>query len=155
VNDFNTAYKAAYVHRQSVFFSPGEIGALPDDKQHIVAYRKTGQAWMCSDPKRITARGFDGINERVRGHWIEARYSTLESAVGAIGPAVLERVTPELRATESDIRGRIRQRTEPPIEPSATSMRRQRVAEDLLVYREIARVGLGLDVMIAQPRSTE
>jgi hypothetical protein len=152
VNSFDAAYKGAHVHQRSVFFSPGDIGPLPDDKHHVVAYRSAAMAWMCSEPREIAARGFDAINERVRTHLREPRYRTLEGTVGVIGPAVLERVTPEMRAAEGDIRGRIRQRTEQVADSSTAGARRQRVAEDLLVYREIARVGLGLDMMLAQPR---
>lgn len=152
VNSFDAAYKSAHVHQQSVFFSPGDIGALPDDKHHVVAYCNAGTAWMCSEPRELEARGFEAIDERVRAHLGEPRYRTLESAVAIIGPAVLERVTPEMREAEGGIRARVRQRIEQSVDGSAAAVRSRRVAEDLLVYREIARVGLGLDMTIAQAR---
>ena len=152
VNSFDAAYKSAHVHQQSVFFSPGEIGPLPDDKPHVVAYGSAGAAWTCSEPQRIEARRFEAIEERVRAHLGETRYRTLESTAAVIGSAVLERVTPEMRAAEGGIRARVRQRMEQSVDDSATPIGRRRVAEDLVVYREIARVGLGLEMTVAQAR---
>lgn len=155
VNTFDAAYKNAHVHQRSVFFSPKSIGALPDDKQHVVAYRSAGPAWFCSEPKEVAALDFNGIEHRVRANLRETRNRTLADAVDAVGSAILERVTPELRAAEDSIRQRVRQRerTAPTIEAAGDATpRRRKVVEDILVYREIARVGLGLDLMIAQSR---
>lgn len=163
-HSFDAAYKGANVHRRSVFFSPKSIGALPDDKQHVVAYRSTGTAWLCSEPHEITARSFDVVEEKVRANLNEPRYLTLAGTVDTIGPAVLERVTPELRGAEGNIRQRVRRRAEVSSEMGAVDAqaldkvdaeaeaRRRKVVEDILVYREIARIGLGLDLLIAQPR---
>jgi hypothetical protein len=54
LGQFNKAYNTANVHLSSVLFSPADIGPLPDDKQHNVAYRNgLPYAWLCSEPKRI------------------------------------------------------------------------------------------------------
>src|SRR5436190_23621952 len=46
---FNRAYTNGDGHRKSVFFSPGNIGPLPDPKAHSIAYRDgLSYAWLCS-----------------------------------------------------------------------------------------------------------
>ena len=50
---FNAAYNSASVHLRSALFSPNDIGGLPDDDSHVVAYREDLQyAWFCSKPAR-------------------------------------------------------------------------------------------------------
>ncbi|QQO16704.1 hypothetical protein JJB99_11365 [Bradyrhizobium diazoefficiens] len=41
LGEFNLAYKDGRVHERSAFFSPADIGPLPDDKNHTIAYKLT------------------------------------------------------------------------------------------------------------------
>ena len=62
VSQLNNAYAKTSVHMESVFFSPREIGLLPDDNKHTVVYRKGLQyAWFCSDPQEIKAFGYKDL----------------------------------------------------------------------------------------------
>jgi hypothetical protein len=69
VDDFDKAYNGAAVARQSVFFSPTDIGPLPDHKAHSIAY-KSGlrNGYFCSNPKPIKARNFDELSSGFRTH---------------------------------------------------------------------------------------
>jgi hypothetical protein len=152
VHAFNAAYNAARVHRRSVFFSPRSIGALPDDKQHVIAYRRGAHhAWLRSDPREISALGFDDVSEKVRSLFAEPRFGTLERASRLVTDEVLRLSSPEIRAAEEGIRERIRARSAPGLDRAVVDDRDRRIAEELLVSREIARVGLGVDMVIAQP----
>jgi hypothetical protein len=37
LDEFNKAYSKGSVHKSSVFFAPGNIGPLPDDKAHTIS----------------------------------------------------------------------------------------------------------------------
>jgi hypothetical protein len=150
-NVFNTAYNAAQVHQQSVLFLPREIGPLPDDKQHIVAYRNgLGRAWLCSEPREIAAFRFEDVEQNATNLLDERRFRTLEDTVAEIRQALLELTSPEVRSSESAIRQRIQVRVGAlAIDPVA--VRAREVAVELLVSREIARVGLSLEMIIVQP----
>lgn len=151
-HSFNAAYNAARVHQQSVFFSPRNIGHLPDDKQHAIAYRNgLSHAWLCSEPRRIFAFQFEIVAEKVKTLFDDQRFLVLEEAVENIRAEILRLTSPEIRVAEDAIRQRIRDRNASALDRPDLDARRQKVTEDLLVSREIARVGLGVDMIIAQP----
>ena len=54
---FNAAYQAADVPRESFLFSPREIGPLPDNLPHSVAYHEgLDYGWFCSKmPREVRA----------------------------------------------------------------------------------------------------
>jgi hypothetical protein len=149
---FNAAYNAAQVHAQSVLFSPRDIGPLPDDKQHVVAYRNgLGYAWLCSEPREISAFRFEGVEQEATRLFHERRFRTLEDTAAEVRQALLGLTSPELRASETAIRQRMQVRVGTLTIAPAGDARSTEVAVELLVSREIARVGLGLDMVIAQP----
>lgn len=151
-HSFNAAYNAARVHQRSVFFSPRNIGRLPDDKQHVIAYRNgLSHAWLCSDPRKISAFHFESIGEKVRTLFDDQRFLTLEEASKNIRDEVLRLASPEIRAAEDAIRQRIDTRSAAVLDRPDMDARKRKVLEELLVSREIARVGLGMDMIIAQP----
>lgn len=58
--EFNDAYRAREVIAKSSFWRPIDIGPLPDDAPHHVAFRRgEDHGWFCSKPKRI-AKSFQG-----------------------------------------------------------------------------------------------
>lgn len=153
IGSFNAAYNVAQVHQQSVFFSPANIGPLQDNKQHVVEYRSgLGYAWVCSEPREISALTFERIEETVKRLFNEPAFRTLKVAAKNMKQEIFSLVSPQLRDSEGAIRQRIRaRRVILPDRPEISSQTRE-VAEELLVSREIARAGLGLDMIIAQPR---
>lgn len=152
-NSFNGAYAHAQVHDRSAMFSPNDIGQLPDDKAHTIAYQSgLTTAWLCSEPREISIKRFEGIAVTVRRLFEDQRYRTTEAAVEAVRREILARVPAELRNAEGAIRERVRSRRVVRPDRPRPDQRTQEIAEELLVSREIAQIGLGVDTLFAQPR---
>ncbi len=166
-HEFNAAYRCAAVHRHSVFFSPKQIGLLPDDKQHVIAFPSgLNKAWLCSEPREISALRFENISAQLRESLNDPRYSTLRE----VGRNLREEMRTVLQQADSKVttlwsedfeltslqiedivQHRINQRgVEFDIDSSTTQ-----VVEDLLISREIARVLFGVDLIIAQASSQQ
>ncbi len=155
LESFNDAYVQAKVHLHSVLFSPKDIGRLPDKKKHWVSYSKSSNshvAWRCSEPKKVEAQNFEalarGANEEInRRTGRPLRDTAAEIREGVKG--VLGLISSQLREAEEELRDRIEARL--PAADGVSDARRD-VSIDLLVTRELARNGLGLEMLIAQPR---
>jgi hypothetical protein len=147
------SFNGAQVHVHSAYFSPRDVGYLPDDKQHTICYG-TGltRAWFCSEPQEIPIYRFEGLDVQIRQTLAEGRFPTLEALAADVRARVLDRVAPEIRAAEGQIRERVRARRAARADRFSADVRIRNVTEELLVSREIARVGLGADMVIAQPR---
>lgn len=52
-HELNSYYVASTVVSNSVFFRPSEIGALPDDQDHHIAFHGAQGAYFCSEPRMI------------------------------------------------------------------------------------------------------
>jgi hypothetical protein len=108
---FNAAYNAAQVHLYSAFFSPVDIGPLPDDKSHIVAYKAgLASAWLCSEPRGIPVQTFDDLEHKLRELFDRSRFQTLEIASVLVRSEVLALASRDMQASEGVIRQRIRAR---------------------------------------------
>ena len=152
LNAFNDAYNSAKVHCRSVFFSPKEIGSLPDDKQHVIAYSsELNRAWLRSVPRPVTALRCEDIEIYVRHSFEEPGYRTLEAAVRSIREKMLPLVPSKIRDAQAAIWEHVRMRRTVLSDRMDDDAATQHVVEEILVYREIARVGLGIDLIIAQP----
>ena len=111
VDAFNEAYNSAKVHCQSVFFSPKSIGPLSDDQQHVIAYRNgLNYAWLCSEPRKVSALQFENISGQLRRSFEDPRYSTLQATASNIRREILPLVSSRIRDSEDAIRQRIRDR---------------------------------------------
>lgn len=151
--EFNQAYVSVGVHQRSVLFSPKEIGYLPDSEQHSVAYRPdSNYAWFCSRVREIRAFEIESISEGLRGSLDELRFRELRPVLAEILRNITSISPWDLRGTEERARERVwessgaRESIYPGREANEVVGERQ-------VLREIARVGLGVDLLIAQPRS--
>lgn len=153
ISSFNAAYNTAKVHWQSTFFSPQNIGQLPDDKQHVIAY-KSGlkYAWRCSQPREVVVFSFEDIDNKTRFLFEDTRFSTLEVATNITMEGIRELVPSEVRSAEGAIRQRTIVRRAITPDRAAIDQRTEKTIENLLISREMARVGLGIDMLIAQPR---
>jgi hypothetical protein len=151
-DQFNLAYNDARVHERSVFFSPGDIGPLPDDKEHSVAYQD-GQplGYFCSDPRPISAINYEALAHRAQSLFENSRFQVLRSASRELRDTIRSLVSDPMRETEGLLAERIdltrSARRERPVE----SPQEEEVVKNILVAREMARVDLGVDVLIAQP----
>jgi hypothetical protein len=65
--DLNDAYNGKTVADRSVFWSPREIGPLPDDYEHYIVFR-VGDAhgYFCSEPKFVERTGAESLLRRAR-----------------------------------------------------------------------------------------
>jgi hypothetical protein len=154
IHSFNAAYNAARVHDRSALFSPSDIGPLPDDKEHSVAYQDGKSfAYFCSEPRQIHAITFATVAQGARSLFErDPRFRKLPIASRSLLEVIRSLVSEPMRATESILAQRIRVRRAalregPTISPTDEAV------EDILVAREMARVDLGIDVLIAQPRA--
>jgi hypothetical protein len=157
---FNAAYGNAEVHTRSALFSPIDIGPLPDDKNHVVSYSATSLvAWRCSEAKDIGYRTFMDLMENLSQRLTERGESTLEKSVADIREGLWPLLPEELHQAESDLRARIVARRSIAratirrsiARTSPTVDRVRSVSTEILVLKELSRVGLGVDLLIAQP----
>jgi hypothetical protein len=148
---FNSAYVKGKVHRRSVFFSPTGIGPLPDPKAHSIAYRDgLAQAWLCSEPKEIASTSFEALEHRILADFEQTRFHTLRAAAPEVRELMRAIVSTPMREAEASIAEQVRARrvTEAPIAAQPL----EQPVEDILVAREMARIDLGVELMLAQPR---
>jgi hypothetical protein len=149
--DFNLAYVNGDVHRKSVFFSPKHIGPLPDSKMHSIAYKDgLPYAWLCSEPKEITATDFQTLEHEVLTRFQQPRFRRLRSAAPEMRELIRSLVSSPMRDAEPAIAAQIRARRAP--EAPDTGGRIELPIEDILVAREMARIDLGIELVVAQPR---
>ena len=136
-----------------MLFSPGEIGYLPDSEQHSVAYRPgLPFAWFCSQVREIRALTMESVlgDRQFTKH--RPRFGELRHMATAIRQSISSISPWALTAVEERARERIQKRSEMSAE-GLTMRRLDWAIEELLVARELARIGLGVDLLIAQPRS--
>ncbi|MCT8268024.1 hypothetical protein NYQ83_12135 [Afifella sp. JA880] len=151
VESFNQAYRRAEVHVRSVFFPPQDIGPLPDSAAHSVAYSQDlSVAWFCSEPKRAKPLRFEDVTLIANRALARRSRSSLDDTVGEIREGVWSLLPPAIRSAEGELRQRIEARR-PPADGVPSDDRVRRISTELLVLRELTRVGLGVDLLIAQP----
>ena len=150
---FDAAYNNAAVAQQSVFFSPADIGVLPDDKAHSIAY-KSGLpiGYFCSEPKTVKASAFHELSTIFMTQFEEKRFDQIGEAAREMRESVLEVASSTIRQTEQRIAARMRSSRVQVSDGTPKSPEEERAIIDILVAREIARVDLGIDLLVAQPR---
>lgn len=149
---FNKAYDAGKMAEKSAFFSPRDIGPLPDTKPHSIAFAEDlSVAFFCSEPKSIKAIPFEKLNAIVQSKLDQKSAQTLERMAAILTEDVLSLASPGMRETAQSTRQRITARLQGSDGAVAGSARRRSIVTDLLVTREVARIDLGVDFVIAQP----
>jgi len=150
---FNSAYSQAEVHLQSVLFSPSDIGELPDNKSHYVSYCPVKWvAWRCSEPKRVKAYTFKDIEYATNEALSERRGRSLQDTINEVHQRVRCFIPSELRNAEQELRQRVKARMD---SVELIDDRARSVSMDILVLRELVRVGVGGELLIAQPRDSK
>ncbi|MPZ40480.1 MAG: hypothetical protein GEU95_20995 [Rhizobiales bacterium] len=148
------AYNAAAVATRSAFFSPTEIGALPDNKVHTIAYRAgLATAYYCSEPKGIKSLTYDDVAEQLGSQFQQHRFREIARSAREVRESVLELASPPMRDGQAAIEERIRTVRVRRPEIVGRPAEEEQAVTDILVTREIARVDLGADLVIAQPRA--
>lgn len=153
IDAFSDAYNVAEIHRQSAFFSPLDIGPLPSGK-HVVSYMANSLvAWRCSEPKEVKALPFEKLLPRLTETFADPQFARLEAVADRLPGTLRELRGPAILLDEGAIRARVRARLDGRVADSAASPRQREVIEELLATREIARIGFGLEMIVAQPRA--
>lgn len=149
---FNRAYVAVAVHEESALFSPIDIGKLPDGAMHRVAYNadRSG-AWFCSEPRQIRAFGVRSVIEELGGSIDKAVDGDVASVARALQRSIVSRQPRELEEVEAAARGRVAARRGATAE-RPWSAETEEAVQELLVAREVARMGLGVELLFAQRR---
>jgi len=151
---FNTAYNAASVVNNSVLFSPVSIGPLPDDKVHTIAYKPgLSYGYFCSEPRQIEAETFESLTGRLSQKFKDKKVQDFAATAKEVRQSVLEAASPAWRQAEDAVAGRVRQAL-PRVATDGASAQpdREQAILDVMVAREIARIDMGIDLVIAQPR---
>lgn len=150
---FDCAYADASVHLQSALFSPREIGSLPAGERHVVAYHPDlSWGWLCSEPVRIATRRMDSVNAERDRALKEAPKRRVAEVAREVSETVLSLRPGELDGLAGIVRDRVRQRGPRGAAAMADADEEAAAAEELLVARELARVGLGVEFVLAQSR---
>jgi hypothetical protein len=83
-DELNQAYTTRQVVQRSIFVKPSTIGALPDDKDHHIAFRRGSPSYFCSDSPRAIRESEDEprefIDELARGFWQRERIEPTEAS---------------------------------------------------------------------------
>lgn len=156
ISAFNAAYRGARVHMESALFSPNDIGLLPDNRNHTVAYSNTSpSAWFCSEPIEIKRHNYENVIGSINNQLSEREGQKLGATTAQLREGLDKFLPDQIREAEEEVRQRIMARRETlEIRPDIDEPTREVVVE-LQVIRELARVGLGVDIAIAQPRRQE
>lgn len=153
VDDFNAAYVAAIVPGHSAFFSPRAIGPLPDDKEHCVSYcQSSAIAWRCSEPKKLRKFKLVDVMATATNELDKRQRQPLEQTVKRLREQLNPLLPAGLLSAEQEIRNLVEARGGTGTERLAPDERTRAVSIDLIVAKELARVGLGVEMLIAQPR---
>lgn len=152
IEEFNDAYNLGEVHQHTAFFSPQDIGPLPDDKRHMVSYNaNASSAWFCSEPQKIILRQFKHLLEKAAAKFEQPEFMQLEQVALRTRGALRELGGDVIDIDEDALRLRVRARLDADTRAAPPTERQQSVAEELLAAREIARIGFGLEMIVVQP----
>jgi hypothetical protein len=153
IYSFDRAYNDAAVAQRSVFFSPTDIGPLPDQKTHTIAYKPgLAMGYFFSEPKPIKALTFDELSATLSAAFHVKHFDNLQVAAREMRENVLAVASPIMRQTERLIAGRVRARRRSGPDVAVRSPEEEQAVVDVFVAREIARVDMGIDLLLAQPR---
>ena len=149
---FNAAYQAADVPRQSFLFSPREIGPLPDGLQHSVAYREELEhGWLCSKmPREVRAIRLEAIEQSLSELLSDEGHPPLSAAIESAREAVVSLLPRRVGISVDAIRRRARARRAALADAGEVDAGAIEVVEELLVAQELARMGLGVELIVVQ-----
>jgi hypothetical protein len=106
-------------------------------------------AWLNSDPKQIGVITYEMLEARMRHLFEDERFRALTRASSEVRAVIRSLVSAPMREAEAAIATRINTRRSAQPE---TSEEQGHAVEDILVAREMARVDLGVDLLVSQPR---
>lgn len=152
IHAFNRSYGLAKVFRDSAFFSPQDIGQLPDNKQHTIAYRHDlRHAFFCSEPQQIPRSTFEDIQKKLGTLLKQKEYENAANILRSTRDQIVDLSSSTSRTQAGGLADRMRVRVRKAMPTAPINSEQEDALTDLLVTREVARVDLGLELLIAQP----
>ncbi|MEH0291770.1 hypothetical protein V6R98_02395 [Agrobacterium sp. CCNWLW71] len=152
IHEFNMSYGLGRVFQDTAFFSPGDIGPLPDDKQHTIAYRSDlGHAFFCSDPQEIRHTTFDDLQQKIGALLQQKQYGDARATSRTIRDQIVDLASSTSQRQAAGLADRIRVRVRAVMPTAAINTEQEETLTNLLVARDIARIDLGIELLIAQP----
>lgn len=152
IDAFNMSYNRAEVFRDTAFFSPRDIGPLPDDKQHTIAYRSDlTHAFFCSDPEQIRCSTFDDIEKKLGTLLKQEEFENAADTLRRTREQIVDLSSRTSQTQAGGLADRLRVRVRAAIPRAPINSEQEDALTNLLVAREIARIDLGLEFVIAQP----
>lgn len=152
IHAFNGSYGLGRVFQDTAFFSPGDIGPLPDNKQHTIAYRSDlGHAFFCSDPQEIRRATFDDVQQKIGALLQQKQYGDARETSRTTRNQVVDLASSTSRRQAAGLADRMRVRVRAAMPTAAINTEQEETLTNLLVARDIARIDLGIELLIAQP----
>lgn len=154
-SSLDKCYIKGQIYRCSALICPGDIGFLSDDRQHWIVYHPRAKfGWFCSEPREVRFFDIDQWEERLPERFKAEYQDPLSELVKRMLQALLGLWSSPMRDAEQGIRHAVRARLARLDERWLREKEIRAVVEALLVCRDIARIGLGLELIIAQPGSS-
>lgn len=148
-------YIKGCVHRCAAWISPAQIGPLQDNGAHKIIYEPYADyGWFCSEPRKVDFYDIDQLEPRLVDSFENRRRSSLRTLVREIRRTLLGVIPPLIANSEDVIRRAIRDRLWRLDAPWFRDREILAVVETLLLCRDLARIALGLELIIAQPGSS-
>jgi hypothetical protein len=152
IGSFNASYDLGHVSADSAFFSPIQIGPLPDNMQHTIAYKPNlNHAYFCSVPQERPKNTFDAVMSKIGHAFIDEHNATLVEVATRVRRDVLQCASVPSRQRSAGLADRILVRLRNAATDGSLDDEKAGVLTNLLVAREVARVDLGIELLIAQP----
>ncbi len=99
----------------------------------------------------VQARSFESLATSIGSLFEDDRFATIEASAREVRETVLSLASVPMRQAEGEIAEGVVARRAIAIESPAAPPEAERAATDVLVAREIARIDLGVDLLVAQP----
>ncbi|MUZ73305.1 hypothetical protein GOZ90_11490 [Agrobacterium vitis] len=152
IHAFNSSYSLGRVFQDTAFFSPGDIGPLPDNKQHTIAYRgDLGHAFFCSDPQEIRCTTFDDVQQKIGALLKQKQYADASETFRITRNQIVDLASSTSRRQAAGLADRMRVRVRAAMPTAAINTEQEETLTNLLVARDIARIDLGIELLIVQP----
>lgn len=150
---FHNSYDNVNVHLDTAYFSPREIGKINDNQKHSIAYMKNSNfGWFCSDPKRIKIHKFNEFSESAHEKFQEKRFMGFFESISLVDRVIRDSWQESIYRLDDDADDDVIERIEFETTPQLMTDDLGPDVRHLIDMLEFARIRLGSEVIISQPR---
>jgi hypothetical protein len=94
LDEFNQAYLNRQILQKSIYIPPSNIGSLPDEKEHHIAFQVPGKAFRLSEPEEIASPlSFEIFSDQLLTRLSGSNDLTVISSVQRLVPQLVEMYT--------------------------------------------------------------